>query len=104
MSDKIIVEVDEDLESLMDSYLAKRLEDIQTITDLSAEEEFSKIQALAHKMKGSGGGYGLDFISEVGLNLEVYAKSSQPEPIFEWLAKLKDFLERLEVHYVEEDE
>ena len=73
MSEKIIVEVDEDLEDLMDGYLAKRLEDIRTITSLLKSKDFSEVQALAHKMKGSGGGYGLDFISEVGVNVEFHA-------------------------------
>ncbi len=102
MSEKIIVEVDEDLEDLMDGYLAKRLEDIRTITSLLKSKDFSEVQALAHKMKGSGGGYGLDFISEVGVNVEIHAKASEVDPILEWLARLKDYVERLEIHYVEE--
>lgn len=102
MSEKIIILVDEDLEPLIEGYLEKRVEDRVTILQCIEKEDFASIQVLAHKMKGSGGGYGMDFISELGTEIEINAQAGEAEPIRDWMARLEDYLKRLEIHFVEE--
>ena len=48
-------------------------------------------------MKGVGGGYGFDGLSEIGSSIEKSAKASDLEDISLQLAKLKDYLERAEI-------
>jgi hypothetical protein len=50
-------------------------------------------------MKGSGGGYGFDAITELGHDLEAAAKSEHAEEISRLNDALASYLERLEVVY-----
>ena len=50
-------------------------------------------------MKGSGGGYGLDAISDIGQSMEQAAKDGNREEIRKWAQELQDYLERVEVVY-----
>ncbi len=50
-------------------------------------------------MKGSGGGYGFDRITDIGRAIEEAAKIGHREEIHEQTEALKIYLERLEVVY-----
>ncbi len=96
---RIIVEVDIDLEELIPGYLQNRQNDIEAIREALSGEDFESIQRMGHTMKGSGGGYGFDFISAVGLHLEEGANETSVEKIQDALKNLCDFLERVDVVY-----
>lgn len=99
MSEKIVVVVDEELEDIVPGYLQNRRSDIEEISRALEKEDFETIRILGHSMKGSGGGYGFDRITEIGARIEEAAKRSDPEEIRTQLAALQDFLERVEVRY-----
>ena len=42
---------------------------------------FAELQTLAHQLKGAGGGYGFNQITEVAARLEQALKSGAPEPV-----------------------
>ncbi len=96
---KIVVEVDLDLEELIPGYLQNRRKDVEAIREALNSKDFESIQRMGHTMKGSGGGYGFDFISAVGLNLEEAAKETSTEKIQDTLKGLCDYLERVDVVY-----
>lgn len=48
-------------------------------------------------MKGDGGGYGFEAISEIGAVLETAGKQKDVDKIRQGLDRLADFLERVEV-------
>ena len=50
-------------------------------------------------MKGAGGGYGFDYISEIGVAIEVAAKEKNTEDIRNWVNELSAYLEKVEVVY-----
>lgn len=94
--EKIIVQItDEDIVDIIPGYLANRQKDLETLKQ--AHSDFETVRSLGHKMKGSGGGYGLDRISEIGRMLEEAAKAQNPEAIRSSIAALQDFLERVEI-------
>lgn len=97
--ERIVVKIDPDLEDLIPGYLENRKKDAQVIREALENNDFELIQRMGHTMKGSGGGYGFDFISAIGLTLEEGAKGSNGEKIQDSLRKLCDFLERVEVVY-----
>ena len=103
MSEPILIEVDEDLEDLVESYIAKRLSDRTEILEALKSDDFAFIQGLSHKMKGSGGGYGMDFISELGAECEKAAKAADKKTIEDWMEKLQDYFSRIEITYVEDE-
>ena len=55
---------------------------------------------IGHSMRGSGGGYGFDLISEIGAAIEKSANANQKESVLSNLVKLIDYLERVECKYV----
>ena len=99
---KIVVKIDPDLEELIPGYLQNRMNDVHDGQVLLNNADFESIQRMGHTMKGSGGGYGFDFISAIGFALEDGAKEKDANKIQNSLKDLCDFLERVEVVYQEE--
>lgn len=96
--DKIVIRIeDEDLVGLIPSYLENRRNDVALLHDALAQGNYEMVRNLGHKMKGSGGGYGLDRISEIGHHLEVAAKIQDSAAIKHEIAALQGFLDALEI-------
>ena len=93
----ITVVVDEGLIDLIPQYLDNRRNDVQALAAAVLKGDFDTIRRLGHGMKGSGGGYGLDAVTEVGWGLEESAKARNSDDARRWLEKLEDFLERVRV-------
>lgn len=96
----ITVEVDRDLEDLVPGFLRNRENDVNSVRAAVAAGDLETTRRIGHTMKGSGGGYGFDFISQVGEDIETGAVDGDPEAIARALERLVDYLERLEVRYV----
>ncbi|MFQ5771489.1 MAG: Hpt domain-containing protein [bacterium] len=103
MSDEIVVYVDADLEDLTPEFLENRQKDIVEITRLVEVADFTEIQRLGHSMKGSGGGYGFEEISEIGKDLEEAAKRSDRDSVIKLNNRLAKYLSAVKVVYQEED-
>ncbi len=97
--EKNIVVVDPDLEELIPGYLDKRIRDVQSILEAWECADFETIRLLAHSMRGSGGGYGFDAITDIGRSMELAAKDGNREEIRKWAQELQVYLERVEVVY-----
>ena len=78
------------------TYLERRQADIQQIELALAAGAFDTVGAIAHGLKGSGGLYGLQPISDLGAELERAAKAGESEAARHALDSLKDYLDRLE--------
>ncbi len=98
-NDKIKVEIDPDLEELIPGYLNNRRKDIESILQALQSDDFATIERMGHTMKGSGSGYGFDFISAIGMTLEESAKERSAQRIQTSVNELTDFLDRVEVVY-----
>ena len=97
--EKIVVKIDADLEDLIPEYLENRRADIKSIEEAINKEDFEAIRILGHSMKGSGGGYGFDVISEIGGIIEAAAKENNSDEIKKQNEKLVSYLYRVEVVY-----
>lgn len=100
MADKIRVEVEADLEDLIPGYLGNLAKNLDKIDEALQGSDFETSRVLGHNMKGSGGGYGFDYISEMGKKIESASKESDASPVQEAVAALRDYLERVDVVYV----
>ena len=96
---KIVVTIDVDIETLIPGFLEHRSGDIQSILEALAQSDYEVIQNLGHSMKGIGGSYGFDFITDLGHCLEQAAKEENPTEIRNFTHALSDYLERVEVVY-----
>ena len=70
MSERIPVVVDADLADLIPAFLANRRRDVDKLRALVAAQAFAEIRLLGHSMKGAGGGYGFDAITDIGAAIE----------------------------------
>lgn len=95
--EKIIVTVDADLEDLIPGYLENRRQDCHAMLQALARGEYETIRVLGHTMKGTGGGYGFDAITEMGKTLEEAAKRSDPAVIRQTVSDLAQYLQAVEI-------
>ncbi len=99
--EKIIVHVDADLEPIIPRFFELRCEDVEVINKNIENGDYEAIMRIGHSMKGAGGGYGFDYISEIGMAIELAAKEKNREDIRKWLDELSMYLEKVEVVYDE---
>ncbi|MGA1823379.1 MAG: ATP-binding protein [bacterium] len=98
-NNKIIIHADPDFEDLIPEYLADIRNDVDVLCASLAKGDFETIRKLAHRMKGSGGGFGFDALSELGLNLQNAADNKNTEDVQKLLDELISYLQRVEVVY-----
>jgi len=96
-SNRVVVYVDSDLEDLIPMFLENRHKDVDDIRRLLREGNMGEIRRLGHSMKGSGGGYGFDEISEIGRGIEEAAKVGNMEEIEKLNNRLAEYLSVVEV-------
>jgi len=94
---KIIIQVDSDLEDLIPGFLENRQRDITTIFDALGRNDYDSIAKAGHTMKGVGGGYGFDAITDIGGSIEQAAKHKDPVKIKHCLSELSNYLQRIEI-------
>lgn len=95
--EKILIKVDEDIKELIPGYLANRRQDIISLQQALAAGDYRSIQFIAHGLKGSGAGYGFDFISQLGCRLEEAARTQHVELIGQLIDLLVMYLQKIEL-------
>ena len=99
MNEKIRVSVDPDLEDLIPGFLENRKKDLQSLRLAMTAADLVTLQSIGHSLKGVGGGYGFNGMSEIGADIERNAKSGSIGEIGGQVEKLADYLERVEIVY-----
>lgn len=94
------IKVDADLKELVPAYLRARRDELAVISVLLAKEDFAGLKSIGHQLRGSGGGFGLDFLTELGARMESSAAAGDKAALRAQTEELKDFLESLEVEFV----
>ena len=97
--EKIVVHADIDLEDLIPGFLENQHRDALKIMDFLDLEDYAAIQRMGHSMKGSGGGYGFDEITAIGMRIETAAGTHDAAVISRQVEVLLDYLSRVEVVY-----
>ena len=98
--EKIIIQVDSSIEDLIPIFLRSRQKDIKDILHALEQGDFETILFVGHNMRGSGGGYGFDYLSETGFILELAAKEKDVEKIRKQIHEIVNYLEKIEIVYV----
>lgn len=96
---KNIVYVDAELEPIIPRFLEIRQEDIRNIRKALEEKDYATITRIGHTIKGSGGGYGFDAVSEIGKTIEMAGETADPETIEKMTNHLSDYLATVEIIY-----
>ena len=95
----IVVHIDEDLSDLVPGFLARKREDACAVLAAVEHGDAEAIARLGHKMKGEGGSYGLDAVTDLGRELEQAGKDGDFEAARRLGRDLTNFLQRLEIVY-----
>ena len=95
--ERIVVRIDAHLEGLIPKFLKSKYADVTAVLEAMNRGDYEAIRIIAHKMRGSGGGYGFDAISEIGSSLEQGAKERNNDTIEQWAGKLRSYLNRVVV-------
>lgn len=103
-SKKIQVAIDQDLSDLIPGFLDNRRQDLGQIREALGTGNFDDIRRIGHSMKGSGGGYGFEQISQLGQRIENAALDRDTGGIEQAANDLAFFLEQVEVVYVQDPE
>ena len=96
-AEKTIIRVDPDIAELIPGFLENRRKDIAAMLDSVQRGDFETVQVLGHSMKGAGGGYGFDAITEIGAALEQAAKQGNAAEVRGRVNELSRYLDRVEV-------
>lgn len=97
---KIIAKVEMELKDFIPEYLANRGQDLVQIKICLEGGEFEPIRRLAHRLKGSGGGYGFDGLTAIGAAMEAAAIAGDGDEIRRQALALEDYLNGVEIEYV----
>ena len=101
--EKIVVEIDADLSELIPEYLAHKRADCMTLNSAVERRDFATVAALGHRMKGDGGSYGFEPISEIGAGLMSAARREDGSDARRLTDLFADYLARIEIVFKAED-
>ncbi len=92
-----IVHVDTSFEPLIPKFMANRKKETVVMREAVAAQDFETVRKVSHGMKGAGGSYGFDRISEMAATIEQAAKTGTTATIEAELAQLGNYLEQVQV-------
>lgn len=98
-SSRVTVSIDPDLEELVPGFLENRRKDAATLTHAVQTQDVKTVRLLGHRMKGDGGGYGFQEISQIGEALEQAAIREDWAVMAEKTEALRIFLAQVDVVY-----
>lgn len=95
--DDVVTLEDPDTAPLVPTFLQNRRDDVQTMRALVEGAEFGRVQAIGHKIKGTGTSYGFPVISRIGGQIELAAHQDDALTVERLLNELDDYLRRVKV-------
>src|SRR5688572_15981262 len=93
----IVVRADPKFADLIPGFMQHRRHDVIAMRDALDRRDFETVESLGHGMKGAGGNYGFQAISDIGAALEEAAKRADAEASRIWVDELSRYLDRVEV-------
>ena len=97
MPDRVIVEVDEDLSDLVPGFLTHKRDEVATIFEAVTRRDYAEIGRIAHRVKGEGGSYGFDTMTEIGRSLEHAAATRDDGAVTTLARQLLSYLDHVEI-------
>jgi HPt (histidine-containing phosphotransfer) domain-containing protein len=93
------VRIEEGMEDVVPGYLEKRRADVELYRRSLDAGDFDAISKLAHKMKGTGSGYGFPMLTELGSALEKAGHEADAAAVKENLDQFAYYIEKVELEY-----
>jgi hypothetical protein len=96
LKEKIIVPIDPDIADLVPGFLANRRKDVERLRALVQQGDYAAIKLIGHSMKGAGGGYGFDPITDYGAAIERAAQTGDGATVLAQTDLLDEYLQAVE--------
>jgi HPt (histidine-containing phosphotransfer) domain-containing protein len=97
MPDRVRVEVDEGLSDLIPGFLTHKRADVAAIVEAIARGDYAEIARIAHRIKGEGGSYGFDTMTELARSLEVAAARRDNSTATTLARQLLSYIDHVEI-------
>jgi PAS domain S-box-containing protein len=95
--DTILVRADPKFAHLIPEFLRNRRLNVFAMLDALDRSDFGTVETLGHQMKGTGGMYGFQAISDIGAALEQTSASADSEASRKCVDELSSYLDRVEI-------
>ena len=95
--DTILVRPDPKFADLIPGFLQNRRQDVIAMLDALDRGDFETVETLGHGMKGAGGSYGFQAITDMGAAIQQAAESADSEASRRWVGELTRYLDRVEI-------
>jgi CheY-like chemotaxis protein/HPt (histidine-containing phosphotransfer) domain-containing protein len=95
----ILVHPNPKFADLIPGFLLNRRHDVIAMLDALDLGDFETVESLGHGMKGAGGSWGFQRITDVGAALEQAAKSIDADASRKWVSELSRYLDHVEIVY-----
>jgi len=97
--ERMQVTIDEDLADLIPGFLENRRKDVNQVRQALKAGDFETVREIGHGMKGVGGGYGFDAITDMGAALESAAINRDDDRVQEQTDRLAAYLDSIDIVY-----
>jgi PAS domain S-box-containing protein len=97
--DMILVRANPKLTDLIPGFLQNRRHDVIAMLVALDRGDFETVENLGHGMKGAGGSWGFQGITEIGAALEQAAEIADTVASRKWVGELSRYLDRVEIVY-----
>jgi signal transduction histidine kinase/CheY-like chemotaxis protein/HPt (histidine-containing phosphotransfer) domain-containing protein len=91
--------VESGMEDVVPGYLDRRRKELAIYRDALNAADFETIRVLGHKMRGTGGGYGLPLLTELGRLIEDAALQNDAAEVASSVDRLATYLGTVELDY-----
>jgi HPt (histidine-containing phosphotransfer) domain-containing protein len=95
--DTILMRANPKIADLIPGFLQNRRQDVIAMLDALDRGDFQIVESLGHGMKGAGGSWGFQAITDIGAALEQAAESADTDASRKWVGELSRYLDRVEI-------
>lgn len=92
---ELVRRIDPDVRALLGRYLNNRHEDVVALRKALQNHDFSVVSFLGHRMKGTGAGYGLERVTELGAKLDRAGKAADLDAAGSAVEELETFIQQI---------
>ncbi|MBF0550018.1 MAG: response regulator, partial [Deltaproteobacteria bacterium] len=96
---RIELVLDADFQELTEEYLSYLAENVEAISSSLDIGDFDTIYELGHKMKGAGGSFGLNAVTDIGALIQDAAEFREAESVRVHVKALSEFLAGVVIRY-----
>ncbi|RMF13859.1 MAG: Hpt domain-containing protein [Candidatus Dadabacteria bacterium] len=99
MSERLVITVSDVYADLVEPYLAQRRAELEDWRRMLEQGNFEDLRRVAHRVRGSGGSYGVRPLSDLAGELEAAAVAGAADACSELIGQIADLLDRLEIRF-----